>query len=213
MWVNQILFVISNRQDVAAFNQAADWRVAAQAPIASGVDRQGLGRSRDSQARPLRLLTMRIVTPTPRKLALLMSLAGLGLSLSEARSGQERSVRSAGPRDAVGRGGSAVRARATPGRRRRSDGRRFQPGRSTSRSRCRARQRHCPRKTGQPSRWRWCSWPSRPPPNRCWRFPTSRRRHDGSRARTSSVITKTGRRQAKRAPRRRRPTRRRPPSP
>jgi len=43
IWVNQILFVISNRQDVAGFNQASDWRVAVRAPIGSGVDRQGLG--------------------------------------------------------------------------------------------------------------------------------------------------------------------------
>ncbi len=44
MWVNQILFVISNHQDVAGFNQAADWRVSVQAPIGSGVNRQGLGQ-------------------------------------------------------------------------------------------------------------------------------------------------------------------------
>jgi uncharacterized protein len=43
IWVNQVLFVISNRQDVAGFNQASDWRVAVRAPIGSGVDRQGLG--------------------------------------------------------------------------------------------------------------------------------------------------------------------------
>lgn len=44
LWVNQILFVISNRQDVAGFNQASDWSVAVQAPIGSGINRQGLGQ-------------------------------------------------------------------------------------------------------------------------------------------------------------------------
>ncbi len=44
IWVNQILFVISNHQDAAAFNQASDWRVAVQAPLGSGVNRQGLGQ-------------------------------------------------------------------------------------------------------------------------------------------------------------------------
>ena len=44
MWVNQILFVISNHQDVAGFNQAADWSVAVRAPLGSGINRQGLGQ-------------------------------------------------------------------------------------------------------------------------------------------------------------------------
>jgi predicted double-glycine peptidase len=44
LWVNQILFVISNRQDAARFNQASDWSVAVQAPIGSGINRQGLGQ-------------------------------------------------------------------------------------------------------------------------------------------------------------------------
>jgi hypothetical protein len=43
MWVNQILFVISNRQDRAAFNQAHDWRIAVQAPLGKGINRDGLG--------------------------------------------------------------------------------------------------------------------------------------------------------------------------
>ena len=43
IWVNQILFVISNHQDVAGFNQATDWSVAVQAPIGNGINRQGLG--------------------------------------------------------------------------------------------------------------------------------------------------------------------------
>lgn len=42
-WTNQVLFVISNRQDSAAFNVAADWRVAPTAPIGGAVGRDGLG--------------------------------------------------------------------------------------------------------------------------------------------------------------------------
>jgi predicted double-glycine peptidase len=41
-WVNQILFVISNRQDVAAFNTDADWHAAPGAPVADGVNRGSL---------------------------------------------------------------------------------------------------------------------------------------------------------------------------
>ena len=44
LWVNQILFVISNRQSEAGFNQASDWSVAVQAPIGGGINRQGLGQ-------------------------------------------------------------------------------------------------------------------------------------------------------------------------
>ncbi|HEX2540205.1 MAG TPA: C39 family peptidase [Caldimonas sp.] len=43
MWVNQILFVISNRQDRAGFNLASDWRIAVQAPLGNGISRDGLG--------------------------------------------------------------------------------------------------------------------------------------------------------------------------
>jgi len=43
LWVNGVLFVISNRSDVAAFNQDSDWRVAVQAPLAQGIGRAGLG--------------------------------------------------------------------------------------------------------------------------------------------------------------------------
>ena len=43
IWVNQILFVITNRQDTAGFNMASDWRVAVRAPLGQGVDRSGLG--------------------------------------------------------------------------------------------------------------------------------------------------------------------------
>ncbi|HWH84763.1 MAG TPA: C39 family peptidase [Burkholderiaceae bacterium] len=42
-WTNQVLFVISNRQDEASFNLAGDWHAAPAAPIASGVQRDGLG--------------------------------------------------------------------------------------------------------------------------------------------------------------------------
>lgn len=41
-WVNQILFVISNRQDVASFNTDADWHAAPGAPVADGVNRGSL---------------------------------------------------------------------------------------------------------------------------------------------------------------------------
>lgn len=41
-WVNQILFVISNRQDAAAFNTAADWKVAPRSPLDQGISRAGL---------------------------------------------------------------------------------------------------------------------------------------------------------------------------
>lgn len=42
LWVNGILFVISNRQEIARFNQPADWAVAPSAPLARGVHREGL---------------------------------------------------------------------------------------------------------------------------------------------------------------------------
>jgi uncharacterized protein len=45
IWVNQILFIISNHQDVAGFNLAADWRVAVRAPLGNGIDHQGIGQS------------------------------------------------------------------------------------------------------------------------------------------------------------------------
>jgi len=41
VWVNQILFVVTNKQDAARFNLASDWRVAPFAPIAGGIDRTG----------------------------------------------------------------------------------------------------------------------------------------------------------------------------
>jgi predicted double-glycine peptidase len=42
MWVNQILFVIRNKQESAKFNGESDWRTAPTAPISSGVNRDGL---------------------------------------------------------------------------------------------------------------------------------------------------------------------------
>jgi predicted double-glycine peptidase len=44
IWTNQVLFVISNRQDIAGFNLPSDWRVSVRAPLGNGVDRQGLGQ-------------------------------------------------------------------------------------------------------------------------------------------------------------------------
>lgn len=41
-WTNQIVFVISNRQDRAAFNVADDWQAAPTAPIAGAIGREGL---------------------------------------------------------------------------------------------------------------------------------------------------------------------------
>jgi predicted double-glycine peptidase len=42
-WKNRLLFVIHNRMDAARFNLQADWRAAPQAPLAAGVNRDGLG--------------------------------------------------------------------------------------------------------------------------------------------------------------------------
>ena len=42
VWVNQVLFVVSNRQDLASFNVAADWRAAPTAPIGGSISREGL---------------------------------------------------------------------------------------------------------------------------------------------------------------------------
>ena len=41
-WTNQVMFVISNRQDQASFNIAGDWKAAPASPIASAVGREGL---------------------------------------------------------------------------------------------------------------------------------------------------------------------------
>ena len=42
LWTNGILFVISNRQDQAKFNVAAEWSALPRAPLASGIAREGL---------------------------------------------------------------------------------------------------------------------------------------------------------------------------
>ncbi|MBC8058355.1 MAG: C39 family peptidase [Rhizobiales bacterium] len=41
-WTNEVMFVISNRQEQASFNTAADWKAAPSSPIASMVGREGL---------------------------------------------------------------------------------------------------------------------------------------------------------------------------
>ena len=41
-WQSRLLFVIHNRMESAQFNLAADWRAAPQAPLAAGVNRDGL---------------------------------------------------------------------------------------------------------------------------------------------------------------------------
>lgn len=43
VWTNQVLFVITNRQDAAVFNIARDWRVAPSAPVGGSIGRDGLG--------------------------------------------------------------------------------------------------------------------------------------------------------------------------
>jgi predicted double-glycine peptidase len=42
LWTNGILFVISNRQESAKFNVAAEWNAVPRAPIANGINREGL---------------------------------------------------------------------------------------------------------------------------------------------------------------------------
>ncbi|HQR72619.1 MAG TPA: C39 family peptidase [Burkholderiaceae bacterium] len=42
LWTNGILFVISNRQELAKFNVAAEWNALPRAPIANGINRDGL---------------------------------------------------------------------------------------------------------------------------------------------------------------------------
>lgn len=42
VWVNKLLFVIHNKQDVARFNAVQDWRAAPRAPLSVGVSRDGL---------------------------------------------------------------------------------------------------------------------------------------------------------------------------
>lgn len=42
IWVNKLLFVIHNKQELAKFNDTADWRVAPRAPLAAGINHDGL---------------------------------------------------------------------------------------------------------------------------------------------------------------------------
>jgi predicted double-glycine peptidase len=42
LWDNQVLFVVHNRRDLAAFNQSRDWRIAPSAPLETGIGRQSL---------------------------------------------------------------------------------------------------------------------------------------------------------------------------
>jgi predicted double-glycine peptidase len=42
LWTNGILFVVSNRQDLARFNVESEWNALPRAPIASGISREGL---------------------------------------------------------------------------------------------------------------------------------------------------------------------------
>jgi len=41
-WVNQIVFVITNKQELAGFNLAADWRTVPRAPMSESIVREGL---------------------------------------------------------------------------------------------------------------------------------------------------------------------------
>lgn len=43
LWTNHIVFVIHNERDRAIFNSPRDWAVAPAAPIAEGIERNGLG--------------------------------------------------------------------------------------------------------------------------------------------------------------------------
>jgi predicted double-glycine peptidase len=42
IWTNKLLFVIHGASQVPAFNRVADWRAAPAAPLASGINRDGL---------------------------------------------------------------------------------------------------------------------------------------------------------------------------
>jgi predicted double-glycine peptidase len=42
MWVNGILFVISSHKEAAVFNRPSDWRVDVRAPLANGINRDGV---------------------------------------------------------------------------------------------------------------------------------------------------------------------------
>jgi predicted double-glycine peptidase len=42
LWTNGIIFVISNRQELAKFNVSSEWNALPRAPVASGIIREGL---------------------------------------------------------------------------------------------------------------------------------------------------------------------------
>jgi hypothetical protein len=42
LWTNGILFVVTNRQDLAKFNVASEWSAFPRSPLASGINRDGL---------------------------------------------------------------------------------------------------------------------------------------------------------------------------
>ena len=42
LWVNQLLFVVHNRRELARFNLESDWHVAPEAPLFQAIDRQRL---------------------------------------------------------------------------------------------------------------------------------------------------------------------------
>lgn len=43
IWVNQILFVIGNKRELARFNVSSDWATVPRAPLGGGIGRSGLG--------------------------------------------------------------------------------------------------------------------------------------------------------------------------
>jgi hypothetical protein len=43
VWVNKLLFVIHNKQELARFNAEADWQAAPKAPLSAGLSNEGLG--------------------------------------------------------------------------------------------------------------------------------------------------------------------------
>lgn len=43
IWVNKLLFVIHNKKALAQFNTETDWQVAPRAPLAAGINLDGLG--------------------------------------------------------------------------------------------------------------------------------------------------------------------------
>lgn len=52
IWINKLLFVIHNKQAQAKFNADTDWRAAPRAPLAAGINLDGLGPLTLTQYRP-----------------------------------------------------------------------------------------------------------------------------------------------------------------